>query len=117
MSGRPLPPPTPLGVLITPDTKALSLRQAARVLGAAHSTLLRRLRAAPQNAQGRVIDGEYRGCYRRGVHWRVPIATLERLQAAQQRERPGASGRGALRSPDAQEVVAVLKAYLDEQIK
>jgi hypothetical protein len=105
------------GVAMDASDHACTCEAGTQGLVCWHSAAVRLARVQHEaKRQGRVIDGEYRGCYRRGVHWRVPLATLERLQAAQQREWPGASGRGPLGRSDAQEVFAALKAYVDERV-
>jgi transcriptional regulator with XRE-family HTH domain len=44
-------------------------------------TLRAQLLAAPTDASGRrIVEGEWAGCYRRGVHWRVPAMVVRRRQ-------------------------------------
>jgi hypothetical protein len=44
-------------------------------------TLRAQLLAAPKDAAGtRIIEGEWAGCYRRGLHWRFPAMVVRRRQ-------------------------------------
>jgi hypothetical protein len=73
-------PPTQL-VPIDGRSKPLSTGDAAAALGMSPRTLRAQLLAAPKDAGGRrIVDGEWAGCYRRGLHWRVPAMVVRRGQ-------------------------------------
>jgi hypothetical protein len=73
-------PPTPL-VCIDGRSKPLSTGDAAAALGISPRTLRAQLLAAPKDAAGsRIVEGEWAGCYRRGLHWRVPAMVVRRRQ-------------------------------------
>jgi hypothetical protein len=73
-------PPTPLAP-IDGRSKPLSTGDAAAALGMSPRTLRAQLLAAPKDAAGRrIVDGEWAGCYRRGLHWRVPAMVVRRRQ-------------------------------------
>jgi hypothetical protein len=73
-------PPTPL-VPIDGRSKPLSTGEAAAALGMSPRTLRAQLLAAPKDASGgRIVEGEWAGCYRRGIHWRVPAMVVRRRQ-------------------------------------
>jgi hypothetical protein len=73
-------PPTPLAT-IDGRGKPLSTGDVAAALGMSPRTLRAQLLAAPTDASGRrIVEGEWAGCYRRGVHWRVPAMVVRRRQ-------------------------------------
>jgi hypothetical protein len=75
-------PPTPLAP-IDGRGKPLSTGDAAAALGMSPRTLRAQLLAAPKDAGGgRIVEGEWAGCYRRGIHWRVPAMVVRRQQHA-----------------------------------
>jgi hypothetical protein len=73
-------PPTPLAP-IDGRSKPLSTGDAAAALGMSPRTLRAQLLAAPKDASGgRIVEGEWAGCHRRGLHWRVPAMVVRRRQ-------------------------------------
>jgi hypothetical protein len=73
-------PPTPLAP-IDGRSKPLSTGDAAAALGMSPRTLRAQLLAAPKDASGRrIVEGDWAGCYRRGLHWRVPAMAVRRRQ-------------------------------------
>jgi hypothetical protein len=72
--------PTPLAP-IDGRSKPLSTGDAAAALGMSPRTLRAQLLAAPKDASGiRIVEGEWAGCYRRGIQWRFPAMVVRRRQ-------------------------------------
>ena len=77
----------------------LSPRQVARLIGVSPQTVLNRLNACELDGRRRVTQGPWMGCWKRGTHWRIPRAVVERhLGATSDASRAAANEVARLRA-------------------